>query len=319
MNSDGGKEDNVLKVAADYLAGREFEMKWREGKGGRKDSLKVTPRWPSASVEHGKGRGHVAGTCARFPMADVVVVGLDIKEYSVRETHEQLALEIMLLASVQKALHILIAGGALKPDAPLCVTNTGDGMRVVFAVDFTARGDRLRRSSLEGAIDQAFAFVLTMNAMVSEDNERQPFRASDKGSLYPVSLRFAVTYGKVLILHLSEAGNRTVIGEPIVTSARILSSDSGNHLLMEEKLQTEVDRTGGMNAVCHGEWDQRFHVTTMREVAIKQSKCRFVDIFGHYSDAPLLRMLRRDPKGCRIYHIGSHDVSQVGALRNITH
>ena len=97
----------------------------------------------------------------------------------------------------------------------------------------------------------------------------------------------------------------------MVTCARILSADHGNHFLMDYALLKDLERHGGLGNLCGGQWGQRLHTALLDEVKVKSGKFRFADIFGFYHDGLLLHALRHLHQKPRTYHIGSHNVASI--------
>lgn len=279
-----------------------------------------------------------------------VVVGLDLREYSARESEEQLLLTVRLQASIGKAIEILKQGGIIEPDEPRIIEHTGDGALVVFtSVDDYRQGldqehDEWRRwleapsaengkkeeaakawskvkrrtetSCFPQVVDQAMAFVFCLNAIIGSDNTRNAFALGPGAAqnsyvpAYPVECRFAVSYDDIL-LRTEKGGNLKCSGGGLVTCQRILSSDHGTHLLLHAELLRQLEGHGGISSVCRGQWGHRLHHALLPQSVLKNRAYRFVDVFGFHHDGPLLRALGRDYEEAREYHIGSHNIASI--------
>jgi hypothetical protein len=245
----------------------------------------------------------------------VVVVGMDIREYSRRADVDMLFLSLMLHATIEKTLKILRMGGMLEDDEPMIFIWTGDGAHVIF--DCGNRGEE-RHFIPRQTIEKAFAFVLTLNALVWQDNWRNAFREKDEGGgpesaqerskkVLPMGVRYTMTYGDVLLL---VDINRVIncVGNPMVTCRRILGVDHGDHWLIQDRLLDCVCQMGGLARIAEGAWEQRWHMAELPDKCIKEGIFRYADVFGHYMDGPLLRFLGNWGEQPTMYHIGSHDV-----------
>ena len=174
------------------------------------------------------------------------------------------------------------------------------------------------------AIGKALCFVLTLNAFFSEQNSRGvssawSSRKSQDMPVLPIYPRFALTIDRMLLCIDKTNGNDRLnaIGPAMVTCGRLLSSDHGNHFLVHDRLLHECAPYGGLARVASrlggmgSDWDAHFHYTELPETKIKSGQFRYADVFGHYGDAPLLRLHGRESASPLEYHIGSHDVLRL--------
>lgn len=163
---------------------------------------------------------------------------------------------------------------------------------------------------------RAFGFVFALNSIVEADNARKGFLLDDGDDeetefpTFPVKIRFALSCDDVLLM---EDVNQTLNceGNGMVTCGRIVKSDHGDHLLVHDRLLSDLDRWGGVNRVADGQWGQRLHHTMLAEAKIKTATYQYADVFGFYHDGPLCRGLGRDPRTPQTYHIGSHNVRSI--------
>ncbi len=170
---------------------------------------------------------------------------------------------------------------------------------------------------LPTAAAQAMSFVFALNAIMSGDNARQGFVSDsskpgeiDSGvQVFPAECRFAVSYDEVLLLDVY--GSLNCIGNGIVTCARILSTDHGNHLLLDYELLKGLECYGGLKSLCGGQWGHRLHFALLDDVKVKSGQFRYADVFGFHDDKPLLQALRRAHQTPASYHIGSHNVASL--------
>jgi hypothetical protein len=164
------------------------------------------------------------------------------------------------------------------------------------------------------AIWQAMSFVFTLNGIMNGDNTRQSFYFEDPKSkiipAFPLECRFAMSYEDVLLLS-DISGNLNCVGKGMVTCARILSTDHGNHFLIQEQLLNALARHGGLLAVGGGLWENRLHYTMLEEARIKHAGFRYANVFGFYRDGPLLPAIGRLHDPPKTYQIGSHDLRTI--------
>ena len=273
-----------------------------------------------------------------YPRTRAVVVGVDVREYSRREYHHQLIITAVLNATILKAIRILRDGARLAGTDPSIIVHTGDGAMVVFdswefeweeratraaelrekAARHRKEPEKVRRRAPDvnrEVVERAFDFVFVLNALIAQDNERQAFQIDrdTQGAamgILPIHVRFALTLGEVLLVVGPNEGLNCV-GKAMVTCARILATDHGNHLMVEDTLLHQIERHGGLGRLGDGEWEQSLHGTELPERRVKSGEFRYADVFGHYSDAPLLRMLNRRASRTTQVHIGSHDVAVI--------
>jgi len=185
-----------------------------------------------------------------------------------------------------------------------------------------AGGRREQRRLDKDLLGRVLSFVFILNTLVTEYNHRRLSGGSqeedpeDAGKLriLPIYPRFCLTWDDVLLcIDLNDRLN--AVGRGMVTCARILASDHGNHFLVHTGLLHEAQKSGGLARIAKvspvGDWDARLHITELPEQQVKSGSFRYADVFGHYSDAPLLRLLRSPSVTPQIFHIGSHDVQQV--------
>ena len=98
------------------------------------------------------------------------------------------------------------------------------------------------------------------------------------------------------------------VGNGIVTCGRILSSDHGSHFLIDNELLRAIQTRGGLPSLCNGRWEHRLHSALLHEQKVKTSRVRYADVFGFYTDTPLLVALNRINTPSTRHHIGSHDM-----------
>lgn len=170
---------------------------------------------------------------------------------------------------------------------------------------------------------RAMSFVFALNSIMSNDNAHQGFVADSAGfpaksdfptiSAFPAESRFAVSFDEVLLL-TDENGGLSCVGHGMVTCARILSTDRGRHLLIDYGLLRALEGSGGLQNLCGGVWEHRLHSALLDDVKVKSGEFRYTDVFGFYSDKPLLRALRRTHEKPVLYHIGSHNMSSIASV-----
>jgi hypothetical protein len=179
------------------------------------------------------------------------------------------------------------------------------------------------RLLLSRVASDAFAFVFALNAILAADGERKKFVVDEAGSekcneampVFPIECRFALSYDDVLLL-MDINDSLNCVGSGMVTCTRILATDKGAHLLVDQKLLEDLEPHGGLTAIGDGVWGQRLHRALMGEVQVKTTRFRYADVFGFYNDGPLLQALGKRPDEPKTYHIGSHD---IGSLFNHAH
>lgn len=280
-----------------------------------------------------------AGDACVVPLIEAVVVGIDVREWTRRGIHNQLVLAAILNHSILEAIDMLRNADVFRAGCdPFITSPTGDGAYIVFAAggvkekkDHGATGSgkkktetpkesEAERRARNEAMEKALLLVLTINTLVSEYNARdlfaeKPPKEKDEMEVLPIYPRFAVTMDRILVSR-DVGGNRTAIGPAMVSCARILSTDHGNHFLVHDRFLHECYHRGGIDKVVSGagvgDWDAHFHLTEIPDTQVKFATYRYADVFGHYSDQPLLRMrsMMRSVKPIR-YHIGSHDVLRI--------
>ncbi len=284
-----------------------------------------------------------------LPVRWGVVAGLDIREWTKRNPSGQLIVAAIMNSCILHALRILQTEGLFTKEDPLLVVPTGDGAYVVFDAgadeeesskkekeerkiveelneqSIKERQERLQKlqqateDRLE-AIQKALSFVLIVNAFFVEQNARGRSCAwgiqDEETSVLPIYPRFALTLDRMLLcIDVKEKLN--AIGPAMVTCGRILSSDHGNHFLVHDWLMHECDLYGGLARVAScaglGDWDAHFHCAELPEKQIKSGRFRYADVFGHYSDGPLLRLHGIRSVKPMEYQIGSHDILRLGS------
>lgn len=280
-----------------------------------------------------------------LPRARAITVGLDIREYSRRLPEQQLFLSMCLYTAINRAIELLRRAGMIDPDEPRVTVQTGDGALVVFTsvssfnpisrmegikydpediekntmtdaeLSYAQEKRKTELKSLPHLAEQAFSFVFALNCLMDNENKRQGFFVKPSGghppvAVFPVSVRYAMSYDNVLLMFdVNKALN--CVGGGMVTCHRILSTDHGNHFLIEECLLRALDPVGGMNGVGGGVWEQRLHFAILQEAKVKSGTFRYADVFGFHSDGPLLRVQGRHHAPHGQFHIGSHDVGAI--------
>ena len=232
----------------------------------------------------------------------------------------------------------------LPPDEPRVIIQTGDGAYLVFScmeepyplVDnlemepIKLEDDNELRKKYEHALvsmeadclqrtaDAAFSFVFALNAIMADDNARKRFSVlgpdseedSSEFPVFPVETRYAVSYDDVIFL--KDVNNRlNCVGPGIVSCGRILSTDHGSHLLVDNELLRVLEPMGGLKRLCGGQWNQRLHTAVLAERKVKTGQFRFADVFGFHGNAPLMQALNQINQKPLTYHIGSHDLKSV--------
>lgn len=276
-----------------------------------------------------------------LPRVKAVIVGLDIREYSKRPPEVQLFLTLNLHSSIRLTRQELQRSGLISPDEPRIVVQTGDGAYVVFtfldacdpfelnekwkgaederAKERLARNKRANEAAhISTAASDAMSFVFALNAILAVDAEQRRFEldldsrrlGGDQAPAFPIECRYALSYDDVLLL-VDINGSLNCVGSGMVTCSRILASDKGAHLLVDEKLLRDLEPSGGLMGLGGGLWGQELHTALMDETQVKKTSLRYADVFGFYHDAPLLEAFGRSPDQRRAYHIGSHNVGSL--------
>ena len=275
-----------------------------------------------------------------FCSAKAIVVGIDLREYSRRVAAKQLFLTLTLHANIDRAISTLRDVGLLPQYEPRIIIQTGDGAYVVFfspdeverIVRPTDRSKQTRSESqasystatvsksavtFQTVATYAFSFLFTVNTLMEHDNVRNGFVDETPGKgdvddfpVFPAYPRFAVSYDEVLLL-ADINSSLNCVGNGMVTCSRILSTDKGNHLLVHDKLIKELLLTGGLEKLGNRAWEQVLHEATLHDIKVKTGTFRFADVFGHYSDHPILHALGWQNQPATRYQIGSHDLSAL--------
>ncbi len=229
----------------------------------------------------------------KLPLRWGVVVALDIREWTKRTLAGQLAVGAVMNNRAMQSLKMLQDHGLLSAEEPLFMAPTGDGSYIVFDagedVDVDEKkssappsSDKLAATRLE-AIKKGLLFVLTLNTLFAEQNARRPSSAcfgknNEEIPFLPIYPRFAITLDR-MILCLDMKGSLNAIGNAMYNCGRILSSDHGNHFLVNGKLLHECDRYGGLGQVAShagpGDWQARFHIAELPETKIKSGMFRY--------------------------------------------
>lgn len=280
-----------------------------------------------------------AGRAFTLPLIDGIVVGIDVREWTKRGVAGQVIVAAILNACAVQTVEMFREHGLFDKYDPLLLVPTGDGMYVVFVIDASI-GQQLQiwkdhgKKSETGPNEEerievakvettakALSFILTLNTLLAQHNARRTFDDSqlpteEKGTMgiTPIYPRFSIVSDKILpCVDIND--NLNAIGPGMVTCSRILGTDKGNHFLVHDKLLHECDRAGGIAAVAGrvglGDWKANLHFSEIPEIPVKSGKFRYADVFGHYSDAPLLRMQGMSSVRPKQYHIGSHDVLRL--------
>lgn len=275
----------------------------------------------------------------QVPIIRGVVVGIDVREWTRRDQLGQFIVAAILNSCILQTIDLIRARGMYEPDEPMLIVPTGDGAYVVFCTRdslevlkeaedkgrnpaeerLASERDKRAEASHVETIAKALSFVLTLNTLLTEYNARKVIvehreENADGMGVLPIYPRFAVVLEQ-LLLALDANERLNMIGPAMVTCGRILSTDHGNHFLVNERLLHTCDPYGGLGAVTSraglGDWQAHFHSTELPDALVKQGRFRYADVFGHYSDAPLLRLHGMASVRPREYHIGSHDVLRV--------
>jgi hypothetical protein len=190
----------------------------------------------------------------------------------------------------------------------------------VDVTDIIWNGRKKESDWLPRAASDAFSFIFALNTILGDTNALQGSVASLPGSddydksfavkAFPVECRFAVSYEDVLLL-LDFNGQLNCVGSGMVNCARILSTDSGNHLLVDNDLIKGMERHGGLTSLAGGLWGHRLHCTVLDEMKVKSGQFRYADVFGFYNDRPLLQAFGRQHQEPLTHHIGSHNLLSI--------
>jgi hypothetical protein len=167
------------------------------------------------------------------------------------------------------------------------------------------------------SILKALAFIFSLNAITQQDNEGKRFNVlpepyqSEHGEEYlPLYLRYALSFGRVTPV-IGAQGQLECIGPPMVTCNRILSTDHGNHFLLERNLLVQINKFGGLLRIGEGvpgfDWKQELYVSELPDKKIKYGSFRYADVFGHHQDGPLLAARGMSHIRPNRFQIGSHD------------
>jgi hypothetical protein len=171
----------------------------------------------------------------------------------------------------------------------------------------------------------AFSFILTLNCILKEYNVKQQFKygCESKNKFYPtfpIECRYAMSYNDVLLMEdltkekIADSkvhDNLHCVGNAMITCARILSTDRGNHFLVDTNLLNLLGMTGGLAKLCGGEWGQKLNQSVLEDLNIKGEIFRYANVFGSYNDSFLLNALHRIHLKSESYDIGSHDVNSL--------
>lgn len=318
-------------VIAAYAGGRRLTFEERQAGGSDETAWLAYSTIPAVNAAVDDG-GKFLGL---LPCVKVITVGLDIREYSRRQPEQQLFLTMCLHAAINRAIDLLRRSGMVSGDEPRVIVQTGDGAMVVFAsvsgshpafhMDRYSRPEDAKKfarekyatelRNLPRVAEQAFSFVFAMNCLLENDNRRQgfdvrPVAGSPSVMVFPVSVRYAMSYGNVLFLS-DVNGALNCVGRGMITCYRILTTDHGNHFLIEENLLRALDPFGGVNGIAGGVWGQQLHWAMLQETKVKSSIVRYADVFGFHSDGPLLAVQGRHLAPGWQFQIGSHDVGTL--------
>jgi hypothetical protein len=281
----------------------------------------------------GRGYGAPRRQLGQLPRVRSLIVGLDVRGYSNRPDEEQVFLALALHVAMTRAEDLLRMGGMLPAQEPLITLERGDGGFLVFSFlealtsddvfgsENPRETDDARESRLGNhlptVVSYAFGFIFALNALVQQANQRRGFRSggsltaprepTDAMRALPIEVRYAISYGDVLPLidtHRSLNG----AGGGIVTCARILATDHGGHLMVQQSLLDALLPSGGLDAICGGKWGHKLHRAELPQTNVKSNTVAYSDIFGFHHDQPLLEALGRTALPPTRYHIGSHDV-----------
>jgi hypothetical protein len=272
-----------------------------------------------------------------------VVVGIDIREWTRRDFAVQSFMTANLHKNIKKVIHLLHAGGLIDYYDPLKISYTGDGAIIIFGGDKSENpmtkanvckntpqhkclgkdGEICIAKEETFLIDErtilaALSFVFSFNAISQQDNIGKRFihasgttRERDYAPLY---LRYAISYGHVIPI-LDAFESLQFVGAPLVTSSRILSTDHGNHFLIDARLLHEMDKYGGISCIGNNNrstsWDQELFVSELPDKKVKSAFFRYADVVGHHGDGPLLLSLGKTTVSPMRYQIGSHDTGVI--------
>lgn len=257
-----------------------------------------------------------------------VVVGLDIREYTRRPEPNQFYLTFLLETGIVRALEILRDHLAATGGEPSVIQPTGDGALLVFstrspsdreAESEPAEDSREVERLLRQRVDWAFSFVLVLHSILAQWNERWPIQSDlpldpldgdPSDDIYPIGVRYAMSMGRGCYLEDSN-GCLSCVGDCLVTCSRILSTDRGEHFLIQDRIMHLILRDGGLERLAGGIWQQEFSRADLPEKLVKRNRLRYTDVHGHYTDEVLLRILGRRMQPTRRYYIGSHDILAI--------
>jgi hypothetical protein len=288
----------------------------------------------------------------RISGKEAVVLGIDIKEWTRRDWAIQTIISANLYELISRVSRILKEDGILGENDPIHIAHTGDGAMVVFVEHdnshergmtrckwennnmknccltpewdpqncyFDPRIHDVDRSISKNIILKALSFLFSLNAIIQQDNFSEKFKVERKGGnqryqYLPLYLRYALSMGRVFPV-INTYNDLECIGNPMVTSNRILSTDHGNHFLVDRKLLNEMNKYGGIQSIGSEteqfNWNQSLMISELPEKQIKNDVFRYVDIVGFHEDGPLLRALKKGNLQPKKYQIGSHDVRAI--------
>jgi hypothetical protein len=271
-----------------------------------------------------------------------VVVGIDIREWTRRESAVQSFMTANLNKNIRKVLEQLHRGGIIGFCDPINVSYTGDGAIIIFGgpwsenpslkrihctqlqphkcLDHKNGGDQCIQNKEpfpcdESTIFAALSFVFSFNALMQQDNLGKRFNhtpgTTREHGYTPLHLRYAVSFGPIIPI-IDAFDNLQFVGAPLVTCSRILSTDHGNHFLIDAKLLHEMNKYGGISNIGKSKrstnWDQELLVSELPDRQVKSGFFRYADVVGHHGDGPLLLALGKTTVNPVRYQIGSHDV-----------
>lgn len=276
-----------------------------------------------------------------------VVVGIDIREWSRRDFAIQSLMTVNLHKNIKTTLDHLRKSGLINFHDPMSIQYTGDGAILIFGGELSenpgARSIDCKKEPKYTCLDSdpnldlnvcmikpasfdsdlqsifgALSFVFSFNALSQWDNIGQKYihasGATREHSYAPLYLRYAISTGNVFPV-LDAFDQLQFVGAPLVTCSRILSTDHGNHFLVDARLLHEMNKYGGISKIGTGHpstcWDQELIISEFPEKQVKTGYFRYADIFGHHSDKPLLQSLGKTTITPGRFQIGSHDTRVV--------
>jgi hypothetical protein len=174
-----------------------------------------------------------------------------------------------------------------------------------------------RDSRIYKCILKALAFIFSLNAMTQHDNEGKrfnvlsdPYNSEAREEYLPLYLRYALSFGRVTPV-IGALDQLECIGTPMVTCSRILSTDHGNHFLLDRDLLVQINKFGGLLRIGEREpkfnWKQELYVSELPDKNVKYGSFRYADVFGHHEDGPLLQARGMSHVQPHRFQIGSHD------------